>query len=37
MASTGHAHLAMIDYYDRAHASIRRNASHRLADYVTGA
>ena len=24
----------MLHYYDRAHASIRRNASHQLADYL---
>ena len=34
MASTGHATTAMVDYYDRAHASARRNASHRLAAWV---
>lgn len=34
MASTGHAHTAMVDYYDRAHAAIRRNASHAVAEYL---
>lgn len=34
MASTGHAHAAMVDYYDRGHRSIRRNASHRVAAHV---
>ncbi|MBP8880672.1 MAG: site-specific integrase [Dermatophilaceae bacterium] len=34
MASTGHAHTSMVDYYDRAHASIRRNAAHTLAAYL---
>lgn len=36
MASTGHADTAMVDYYDRAHAAIRRNASHRVAGWVAG-
>lgn len=36
MASTGHATTAMIDYYDRGHASVRRNASHRLAKSLFG-
>jgi len=31
MASTGQATVEMVAYYDRAHASVRRNASHRLA------
>lgn len=34
MASTGHASAQMVAYYDRAHAAIRRNASHRLAEYL---
>lgn len=34
MASTGHADTSMVAYYDRAHASIRRNASHRLSDWL---
>ena len=34
MASMGVSDMSMVQYYDRAHASIRRNASHRLADYL---
>lgn len=34
MASTGHADTSMVAYYDRAHASIRRNASHRLSNWL---
>ena len=34
MASTGHADMSMVAYYDRAHAAIRRNASHRLSDWL---
>lgn len=32
MASTGHAHSSMVDYYDRGYASVRRNAAHRLSE-----
>ena len=34
IASAGWVSGQMLSYYDRAHASIRRNASHRLAGYV---
>lgn len=34
IASAGWATPSMLNYYDRAHASIRRNASHRLSDYL---
>lgn len=34
MASTGHAHTEMVAYYDRAHASLRRNAAPRLEKYL---
>lgn len=34
MASSGHAHVEMVAYYDRAHAAIRRNAAPRLAAYL---
>lgn len=34
IASAGWSTPTMVHYYDRAHASIRRNASHRLAAYV---
>lgn len=34
MASTGHARVEMVAYYDRAHAAIRRNAGPRLAEYL---
>lgn len=35
IASAGWVSPQMLDYYDRAHASIRRNAAHRLAEYLT--
>lgn len=35
MASMGVSSAQIVHYYDRAHASIRRNASHRLAEYLT--
>lgn len=34
MASTGHASVEMVAYYDRAHASIRRNAAPAVADWL---
>ena len=34
IASAGWVSAQMLHYYDRAHASIRRNASHQLADYL---
>ena len=34
MASAGHGKLETTAYYDRAYASIRRNAAYRLADYL---
>ena len=34
MASMGVSSTAMVHYYDRAHASIRRNTSHRVAKYL---
>lgn len=35
IASAGWATTSMLQYYDRAHAAIRRNASHRLTDYIS--
>ena len=35
IASAGWVSREMLEYYDRAHASIRRNASHSLATYLT--
>lgn len=37
IASAGWVSPEMLGYYDRAHASIRRNASHGLADYLNQA
>ena len=34
MASTGHASVDMVAYYDRAFAAVQRNAAHRLADHL---
>ena len=34
MASMGVSTMDMVHYYDRAHASIRRNTSHRVANYI---
>ena len=34
IASAGWTSPAMLEYYDRAHAAIRRNASHRVADFL---
>ena len=34
-SSAGWVSREMLEYYDRAHASIRRNASHSLATYLT--
>lgn len=34
MASMGVSTMDMVHYYDRAHTSIRRNTSHRVANYI---